>query len=67
MTILDPSLILLAYRAENGSFVLENTSGVQLKINEYEEYVKTNSSTISPAHSSVLESATEKIQQDFST
>lgn len=67
MTILDPSMILLAYRAENGSFVLENSSGVQLKIDEYKEYVNAHSNTISPVHSSVLESATEKIQTEFST
>ncbi|KAJ5310306.1 uncharacterized protein N7443_002767 [Penicillium atrosanguineum] len=66
MTILSPSLILLTYRAENESFVLDNSSGVHLKIDEYKEYVNTHSDTISHLHSNVLESATEKIQNDFS-
>jgi hypothetical protein len=65
MTILSPSMILLAYRAEKDSFVLENPFGVQLKLEQYNWYVTTHSDTISPVHPSVLENATEKIKYDF--
>lgn len=72
MALLSPSLILLTYRTEKGSFVLENDSGLPLtfdspvipmKVKPY--YLNRYNTKIPPVDQNLLADVAKRIQRDF--